>query len=151
ADGRAENVVVMLFQMSKFGEPAPGVPVKAMNPQRALEARFLTELLARHMMVRGQDMDLVATSAELVHHHETDQLITPEVVRRIKIGQDEDFHGSIGGKLSSRRGSHRAFRGVVPSGCARRQAVRAGGVRGGRSSSHGANRWPTRVNECEGN
>ena len=85
-DCREEGAVVVRFEFLEIGNVQPRMTVEAVNAQGAFDGLFRLGWFALHDVIGREDLNVVAASAELVDRHVADQLISPEVVRRIKIG-----------------------------------------------------------------
>ena len=85
-DGVEQSAVIMRFKMVKAGDIQPWMTVKAVNTKRSLDVRLREDRPSRHRMVGGQHIHVVSASAKLVGHHVADELISPEIMRRIQVG-----------------------------------------------------------------
>ena len=81
-----QRAIIISFEVLKAGDIQPGMTVKAVNTKRSFNVRFRRESPTRDLMVGGENIRVVSASAKLVRHHVADELISPEIMRRIQIG-----------------------------------------------------------------
>src|SRR3954466_13942026 len=119
-----QNTVVIPFKNGKFRNLQPWMAVESVNPQSAFDTTlFGDEALVGIAVIRGKDLHLMPSSAQLVQHHMTNQLISPEIMRGIEVGERQNLHYWTCDKVSILRENRLICLGAVPIGCERSEAV----------------------------
>ena len=81
-----QRTIITSFEALETGDIQPGMTVKAMKTKSTLDVLLSGDGPSRHRKVGGQHIHVVSASAKLVGHHVADELISPEIMRRIQVG-----------------------------------------------------------------
>ncbi|BCU79587.1 hypothetical protein llg_43020 [Luteolibacter sp. LG18] len=91
-----QDRVVVFLQRVQAVDFQPGMPVHAMDVEAPVDMRFLGRGAAFHSVVGGQDPDVMPAGPQVVRDVPAADLIASDLVGRIQVGKDKDFHASRG-------------------------------------------------------
>src|SRR5262249_12086995 len=85
----------MLFQALQPLNPKPGMAVQPMNAQRTAHLPLWAFIHhSVHLMIGRKAPDLMAAPPESRHYCVANHFVPADIMRRIEIGQDKNFHAS---------------------------------------------------------